>query len=379
MHRRFATLFAARRTRLGAASAARDLLPRSARHHHHQARSRAALYFKLAMRELEYAFDEIDTRQGVVTSRIAIGTLATSGSFVLARAIDEFLVRCPGAEVNVVEEPYEQLLNHLRAGDIDYLISVLRRPDWATGCHGDKIVRRALCGRHASKASVRFRGLAATNSPVTIGLMLSGPSTPRYLAFERLFASARKKPTARVQPHPAALSAPSSSSDRLTLLTRHEALLEEKLGVLRIVPAKIRLPRRTYGVATRMNWHMVPEAEWAFWNDDANMRAAPEGLKIVFHNVRRIFADIAKDVTHYRPGRQVAPGIETVDAAGHTPGHTVFADEQQFADSVERHDAAPGAVRAPSRLAAAVRHRRARSRSRRAASCSTAPPPTACW
>ena len=51
----------------------------------------------------------------------------------------------------------------------------------------------------------------------------------------------------------------------------------------------------------------------------------PTGLKIVFHNVRRIFADIAKDVTHYRPGKEVAPGIEAVDAAGHTPGHTVFA------------------------------------------------------
>ena len=70
---------------------------------------------------------------------------------------------------------------------------------------------------------------------------------------------------------------------------------------------------------------MVPEAEWKFWNDDANMRAAPEGLKIVFHNVRRIFADIAREVTRYAPGKEVAPGIETVDAAGHTPGHTVFA------------------------------------------------------
>jgi hypothetical protein len=38
------------------------------------------------------------------------------------------------------------------------------------------------------------------------------------------------------------------------LLTRHEALLEEKLGVLRIVPANIRLPRRAYGMATRLNW-----------------------------------------------------------------------------------------------------------------------------
>ena len=70
---------------------------------------------------------------------------------------------------------------------------------------------------------------------------------------------------------------------------------------------------------------MVPNAEWAFWSDDANMNAAPQGLKIVFHNVRRIFADLAKDVTRYEPGRIVAPGVETVAAPGHTPGHTVFA------------------------------------------------------
>jgi glyoxylase-like metal-dependent hydrolase (beta-lactamase superfamily II) len=70
---------------------------------------------------------------------------------------------------------------------------------------------------------------------------------------------------------------------------------------------------------------MVPQAEWAFWNDDANMRAAPEGLKIAFHNVRRIFTDIAKEVTRYAPGKEVAPGVETVAAPGHTPGHTVFA------------------------------------------------------
>jgi len=70
---------------------------------------------------------------------------------------------------------------------------------------------------------------------------------------------------------------------------------------------------------------LVPNAEWAFWNDDANMRAAPDGLKAVFHNVRRIFADIARDVTRYEPGKIVAPGVETVAAPGHTPGHTVFA------------------------------------------------------
>ena len=70
---------------------------------------------------------------------------------------------------------------------------------------------------------------------------------------------------------------------------------------------------------------MVPEPEWAFWMDDANMNAAAADLKLTFLNQRRIFADIAKQVTRYAPGKEVAPGIATLAAPGHTPGHTVFA------------------------------------------------------
>ncbi len=70
---------------------------------------------------------------------------------------------------------------------------------------------------------------------------------------------------------------------------------------------------------------MVPAPEWAFWMDDANLNAAPPDLKETFLNQRRIFTDIAKQVTRYRPGDEIAPGIETLAAPGHTPGHTVFA------------------------------------------------------
>jgi glyoxylase-like metal-dependent hydrolase (beta-lactamase superfamily II) len=70
---------------------------------------------------------------------------------------------------------------------------------------------------------------------------------------------------------------------------------------------------------------MVPEPEWAFWMDDANLNVASGDLKETFLNQRRIFADIAKRVTRFTPGKEVSPGIETVPAPGHTPGHTVFA------------------------------------------------------
>lgn len=70
---------------------------------------------------------------------------------------------------------------------------------------------------------------------------------------------------------------------------------------------------------------MVPAAEWAYWMDDGNMNAAPPELKLTFRNLRRIFADIAPQVTRFDPAKEVAPGISTLAAAGHTPGHTVFA------------------------------------------------------
>ena len=70
---------------------------------------------------------------------------------------------------------------------------------------------------------------------------------------------------------------------------------------------------------------MVADAEWAFWMDDANMNAAPSDLKLTFRNQRRIFSDIAPHVARFNHGAEVASGIETLAAPGHTPGHTVFA------------------------------------------------------
>jgi glyoxylase-like metal-dependent hydrolase (beta-lactamase superfamily II) len=70
---------------------------------------------------------------------------------------------------------------------------------------------------------------------------------------------------------------------------------------------------------------MVPAPEWTYWMDDANLNAAPADLKLTFRNQRRIFSDIAPQVTRFEPGKEVAPGIVTLPAPGHTPGHTVFA------------------------------------------------------
>jgi glyoxylase-like metal-dependent hydrolase (beta-lactamase superfamily II) len=69
----------------------------------------------------------------------------------------------------------------------------------------------------------------------------------------------------------------------------------------------------------------VPEPEWEWWMDDVRMNSMPEGARPLFLNARRIFADIAGEVKRFEPGGEVAPGISSIAAYGHTPGHTAFA------------------------------------------------------
>lgn len=70
---------------------------------------------------------------------------------------------------------------------------------------------------------------------------------------------------------------------------------------------------------------MVPTPEHAFWMDDAKMNAAPEGQRGAFMNVRRTFAQMPAGMLQtFEPGAELLPGVRSVAAFGHTPGHTLF-------------------------------------------------------
>lgn len=66
---------------------------------------------------------------------------------------------------------------------------------------------------------------------------------------------------------------------------------------------------------------MVPAVEHAFWMDDARMAAASDVMKGAFQNVRRVFGGLGPDrLVQFQAGQEIAPGITTAAAYGHTPG-----------------------------------------------------------
>ena len=84
--------------------------------------------------------------------------------------------------------------------------------------------------------------------------------------------------------------------------------------------------RRKDGTAVFPNAElMVPQAEWAFWTSESEAARAPAGLKGTFANTERVFAPVKAQVTPYAWDKEIVPGITSVRADGHTPGHTAFA------------------------------------------------------
>jgi glyoxylase-like metal-dependent hydrolase (beta-lactamase superfamily II) len=75
---------------------------------------------------------------------------------------------------------------------------------------------------------------------------------------------------------------------------------------------------------------MVPTVEHAFWMDDNRMAQAPDAMKGAFNNVRRVFGGLSSDqLIQFEPGKEIAPGISSRAAFGHTPGHTLFVAESK--------------------------------------------------
>jgi glyoxylase-like metal-dependent hydrolase (beta-lactamase superfamily II) len=68
----------------------------------------------------------------------------------------------------------------------------------------------------------------------------------------------------------------------------------------------------------------VPAGEWTYWNDSSEIDKTLPAWKGAFANVKRVFDPIAKDVKQFEFGKEIVPGITSVDARGHSPGHTAF-------------------------------------------------------
>lgn len=71
------------------------------------------------------------------------------------------------------------------------------------------------------------------------------------------------------------------------------------------------------------NYHMH-ESEYDYWMDEKTLAATPEARQTFVVGAQNRLPLIADQLTTFRYGEEIIPGIESVDSHGHTPGHTSF-------------------------------------------------------
>lgn len=206
---------------------------------------------KLAMREVELGIEELQAAQGNLGGRIVIGALPLTGSFLLPPILDEFTSAHPNAFVRVWTGNSESMLGSLRAGNIDYVLGLLRDP------LPDDLVHEALLEAPYKIVGRRGHPLCA-KSPVTLddlaayNWVVAMPGASRRVCFDSLFLGGRL-PVARIETY----SLPSirlllAHSDRLTLLTSYELMNEE--NTLAAIPFGPIEPVHSIGVTFRRDW-----------------------------------------------------------------------------------------------------------------------------
>jgi DNA-binding transcriptional LysR family regulator len=164
------------------------------------------------------------------------------------------LAKYPAARVQIVDGHYEELLDDLRAGNLDFLFGVLRRPGWAAD-----VKEEMLFPNHYVVVARRGHPLTRRKRPTLRDLgrydwIMPGPMTPRQQALHRMFVKMKSVPSVSIETTSLQIYRTIlTTSDRLTLMSSFEARLNDNRS-LAVLPFRSAHLRRFDGVATRLNW-----------------------------------------------------------------------------------------------------------------------------
>ncbi len=206
---------------------------------------------KLALREIDWGVDEVQAARGSVGGEIVVGATLLAGNVALASVISEFASEYPKAGVRILNGSADDMLEKLRAGDVDVVIGLLREPKWTGFVHKPLAeTPYVVVARHGHPLTEKRR--VTLDDLRDFDWVIGIPGSSRRARFERLFSD-RSRPQARIE----TCSLPTMrlllmQSDCLTLLTSYDLMYEE--DALTSVPFGPLEPAPCIGLTMRENW-----------------------------------------------------------------------------------------------------------------------------
>lgn len=220
-------------------------------------------YIKLARNYLQHAVDEIQSLKGNKTGSVTVGSLPFIRSVVLPAAINRLLAMHPNINVTTNESSYDELIVGLRCGDVDFLIGALRDTD----ADAD-IIETPLLEDKLSIIVREGHPLLKENN-IDWKMLLEYPwlmpkkGTPTRILFQnRLEENGLEEPEHIIQTSSfVTLRGILLTSDRLTMLSRHQIFHEEQYGMLAVLDFELPQTNRAIGITRRALGTISPAAQ----------------------------------------------------------------------------------------------------------------------
>lgn len=237
-----------------------------------------ARHANLVMRELDAAFEEVRELAGAFDGRVVIGTLPLVRTKIVPAAVVALSDSRPEASFEIVDGPYDTLVQDLADGRIDMLVGALREdlshPDLIQEpLFTDDLSIVARAGHPLSR-----RGTLTAADLAGYKWVLPRPGTPSRAMFDRLTSEAGTPFQLRGVVETGSLVALRGvlmQSDRLTILSRRQILYEEEAGFLTVLSFPLPGTARPIGLALRADWR--PTALQADFLAELKKAVAEEG------------------------------------------------------------------------------------------------------
>ncbi|NOI75868.1 LysR family transcriptional regulator [Vibrio coralliilyticus] len=211
---------------------------------------------KLAFVEIKQGIEEVNVLSNRHSGVITVGCLPLARTCLLPSTINEFTAEYPDCQIQVVDGPYSDLLNHLKYGEIDILIGALRFPSPSTD------IRQETLFESQNRILARAEHPLTKAQSLTLkdlhdaSWVVSGANTPGRKMFEDMFSNEGiEAPTRLVEASSQMLVKELLlGSDRLTLLSQHQIHRELNEGHFKILPFDCSQQSRPIGLTVRKNW-----------------------------------------------------------------------------------------------------------------------------
>lgn len=215
-----------------------------------------ARHAKLAVREIETGIEEIEHLRGNKIGRIVVGSMPLARVDIVPNAIIKLLGRFPDLNIRIVEGPYSTLMSGLRSGEIDVVVGALRSPAPYPDVEEKVLFHDILAVVVRVGHPLAKRNTISLSDTIGYPWVIPSVGTPTRDHFHAAFRS-------RALMEPKRLLEVSSNvslrgllmeSDRIAMVSSRQVRLEQKAGLLEILPIDLSDTRRPIGVTTRRDW-----------------------------------------------------------------------------------------------------------------------------